>query len=176
MKPIVLLFMLSISLAPACKAAELSPKEVAAKYYRWVEKVGGGLPSEKLLTEPEEFLSRPLLALLHESLVAEGRCVKGTPAGLKPRIFEGNIFTGNYEGYSRIVSMKARVHRSTAVVEARMVYVESNQAADPHYWTDTLTLVAVKRQWLVSDVISQGQERSLAGALKRYSSKQECGI
>jgi hypothetical protein len=166
---------LVLLIAPACKAAQLSPTQVANSFYAWVSAGGGGVPTEKELKPATVFLSGRFSALLRKSLVAEERCVKATPPDLKPPIFEGNLFVDNYEGLTKVISMSVRRQHGQAIVTARLAYADSAWPARVYRWTDQLTLVTEGGKWVVDDVGGRRRRPPLSAILKKYTSKEECG-
>lgn len=172
------LCVLAMLIPAGCHAAEQSPIELSRNFYAWVEQYGGGgLPSKQALKSADGYFSHELTQLLHAALIAEARCVKNAPPDMKPPLFEGNLFVTNEEGFSKIVSIKE--HRSTnrSVVQARLEYSYLGpDGRKSHQWTDRLILGKENSRWIIQDIAEPKKSPWLLAALKKYNSKDVCGI
>jgi len=164
---------LALLFTPACLAATLPPTAVANNFYAWTMTVGGGIPSAKQLQQTSGFFSVRLIDLLRTSLAAEERCVKATPPDLKPPIFEGSLFVDHYEGLTKVLSLKKARQHGKVIITARLAYVEPRSPKNVYRWTDRLFLIMENGNWVIDDIATKS---SLSAILKKYTSKEECGI
>ncbi|HKO61398.1 MAG TPA: hypothetical protein VJV03_09580 [Pyrinomonadaceae bacterium] len=139
--------LLIISMAQEAQAApRKSPRVVASEFYASVVREDiSGLPDEQEMRALRPYLSLSLRSLLRRALKTEAEAIRRTPAGDKPPILEGCLFSCLYEGPE-----KFRVSRQR--VSGQYAYVKVEQRAGPDEWTDTLILVMERGRWLVWDV------------------------
>jgi hypothetical protein len=173
MKRVACTLLCALLFAPASEGATLPPTAVAHNFYAWAMTVGGGIPSSQELLRARGLLSARFSELLRASLGAEERCVKATPPDLKPPIFEGNLFVDNYEGLTKVLSLTQKRQHGKTIVSAHLAYAEPGSPAHVYKWTDRLTLVMENGKWVIDD---SGAKSSLSATLKKYTSKEECGI
>ncbi|MDP5240075.1 hypothetical protein Q9Q94_11065 [Uliginosibacterium sp. 31-16] len=153
-----LLFLALLSLALPAGAADKHPAQQHAQaYYTWVLKhPGTALPSPKERTQLGKLLAPELITLLQQASAAEKQCVKTTPAGDKPFVLEGDLFTGNYEGASEVSYGELRLEGAQAVIPANLVLIDPRfPKAHPFrtlVWQDELNLQESAGQWRVRDV------------------------
>lgn len=157
--------------------AESAPNRVAAEFYKWaIEHDGGGLPNESDLKSLKKILSADLVYLLHASLAAEERCAVLAPRDIKPRMFEGSIFVGNYESLTKVVSLSEKKVGERIIINARLRYSHPKNATAIYDWLDSMTLIRENNNWVVSNIEYAESKRTLVEILKKYISKEECGI
>lgn len=139
--------MLLISMAQEAQAAtRKSPSAVAAEFYALVVREDvSGLPDGQEMRVLGSYLSLSLRSLFRRAQKSEAEAIRRTPAGDKPPIFEGCLFSCLYEG-----PQKFRIGRQRA--SGRFVHVKVEQSAGPDEWADTLVLVMERGRWLVWDV------------------------
>jgi hypothetical protein len=139
--------LLITSVAQGAQAAtRKSPRAVASEFYASVVREDiSGLPDEQEMRALRPYLSLSLRSLFRRAQKAEAAAIRRTPAGDKPPILEGCLFSCLYEGPE-----KFRVGRQR--VSGRFAYVKVEQSAGPDEWTDTLILVRERGRWLVWDV------------------------
>ncbi len=172
---LVIFLVLIIPTSAFCK--EVRPSRVAAEFYKWaILHDDGGLPRALELKQLKKFLSIELIYLLHVSLAAEDRCISLTPEGQKPPTFEGSLFVGSYEGLTKVISLNEKKFGEKAIISARLGYDNPKVPTDAHNWLDTITIIQENGKWVISDIDGVGSKRTLVGTLKKYISKEECGI
>ncbi len=143
----LIIWLLIISMAQEAQAApRKSPRVVASEFYALVVREDiSGLPDEQEMRVLRQHLSLSLRSLLRLAQKTEAKAIKQTPAGDKPPILEGCLFSCLYEGPE-----KFRVGRQS--ISGRYAYVKVEQSAGADKWTDTLILVMERGRWLVWDV------------------------
>jgi hypothetical protein len=139
--------LLLISMAQEAQAAtRKSPRAVASEFYALVVREDiSGLPDGQEMRVLGPYLSRSLRSLFRRAQKSEAEAIRRTPAGDKPPVFEGSLFSCLYEG-----PQKFRIGRQK--VSGRLAYVKVEQSAGPDEWADTLILVMERGRWLVWDV------------------------
>jgi len=167
-----------LSTASSVNAATSSPKDFANDFYQWTIKYdAGGLPSEENLKSAHGLFSKELEDLLRASLIAEKRCVKNAPPDIKPPLFEGSIFVRNYEGLSKVIALEERHSGKDVTIVAKLAYVNpKSRFSQPYQWTDNLILSLENGRWVVKDIAEPGKKPWLLHDLKRYISKEVCGM
>ncbi|WP_295749855.1 hypothetical protein [Undibacterium sp.] len=157
--------------------AESAPTRVAAEFYEWViGHDGGGLPKEIDLKSLKTVLSTDLVYLLHASLAAEERCAVQAPRDIKPLMFEGSIFVGNYESLTKVISLDEKKVDEKFIINARLRNSNPKDATDIIDWLDSVTLIRENDKYVISNIEYANSKRTLVEILKKYISKEECGI
>ncbi|MFZ6749019.1 hypothetical protein [Undibacterium sp. Ren11W] len=157
--------------------AESAPTRVAAEFYEWViGHDGGGLPKESDLKSLKKILSTDLVYLLHASLAAEERCAALAPRDIKPLMFEGSIFVGNYESLTKVISLDEKKVDEKFIINARLRNSNPKDATDIIDWLDSVTLIRENDKYVISNIEYANSKRTLVKILKKYISKKECGI
>lgn len=115
-----------------------------------------GLPDESQREELATLFSPSLLSLLREARTAEATVFNQTPAGEKPDSFEGNIYTGIFEGGNRIGSSSLTIDgvRAVGVLEMFHVYpmlIDGHPDLSPPSVLQVL-LKQEQGKWLVYDI------------------------
>jgi hypothetical protein len=90
---------------------------------------------------------------------------------MKPPIWEGNIFVGNYEGATEVAYGEPHVDGREAMIGVDLVSVMTNFTRGDRrrsvFWRDRVKLRKEKRGWLVADVI-RNESGSLTDELRKY--------
>jgi hypothetical protein len=177
MMRICLAIFLILIFSSSAFSKEVPPIQVAAEFYKWaIRHDGGGLPKEPQLKSLKKFLSIDLVYLLRASSAAEERCIALTPIGQKPLVFEGSLFVGFYEGLTKVISLREKKIGEKTIISTRLGYDNPKVLTDTHNWLDTVTMIQENDKWVISDFNSVGSKATLVGTLKKYISKDECGI
>jgi hypothetical protein len=139
--------LLIISMAQEVQAAAReSPRAVASEFYALVVREDiSGLPDEQEMRVLGPYLSLSLRSLFRHAQKVEAEAIRRTPAGDKPPILEGCLFSCLYEGPEKFRIIRQRF-------SGRYAYVKVEQSAGPDEWADTLILVMERGRWLVWDV------------------------
>jgi hypothetical protein len=171
---LALLVILPLSVAGASE----TPEAAAEAFYRWVltqKYGGGGLPSPQQRKQLRRLLTEDLIRDLAATYEAEGQCVDVTPRDMKPPIWEGNIFVGNYEGATEAAYGEPHIDGREANIGVDLVSVmEHFPRGDRQrsvFWHDTVKLRKEKRGWLVADVI-RNESGSLTEELRKYVNEE----
>lgn len=172
-----LLFALLLIVHLSVSAASDTPETAAEAFYRWVlsQKFdGGGLPSPQQRKSLARLLTQNLVHDLAVASEAERQCVGITPQDMKPPIWEGNIFVGNYEGATEVAYGEPHVDGPEATIGVDLVSVMTSFPRGDRrrsvFWRDRVKLRKEKRGWLVADLI-RNESGSLTEELRKYVSK-----
>ena len=174
--------MLATSSQAQSQNKEKSPTQIVTEFYQWsvVHDDGGGLPEEKNLKHLQSFLSSDLMYLIHASIAAQERCIAITLAGDKPNVFEGSLFAGSYENFTKVISItEKKTEKKTAkasIIYAKLMYENPRNSAEKVTWTDKVTLIRENEKWLINNFENKQAKSNLKLILKKYISKEECGI
>jgi hypothetical protein len=172
MKSLLLALMASVHLSVF--AASATPDGAAEAFYRWVlsKKYGGaGLPSPQQRKQLRQFVTEAFVRDLAAAAKAEQQCVAVTPQDMKPPIWEGSIFVGNYEGATEAAYGEPYVDGRGVTINVDLADAfERFPPGDRRrtvFWHDVVKLSKEKRGWLVADVIRNGSG-SLTAELRKY--------
>jgi hypothetical protein len=177
-----LLFALLVIVHLSVSAASDTPEAAAEAFYRWVlaqKYGGGGLPSPQQRKQLARLLTENFVQDLAATSKAERQCVDITPQDMKPPIWEGNIFVGNYEGATEVAYGEPHVDGREAMIGVDLVSVMTNFTQGDRrrsvFWRDRVKLRKEKRGWLVADVI-RNESGSLTEELRKYVNEEgrEC--
>lgn len=162
-------------------AASDTPEAAAEAFYRWVlSQKYGGLPSPQQRNQLTRFLTEDFVRYLAATSKAERQCVAVTPPDMKPPIWEGNIFVGNYEGAVEAWYGEPHAEGREVIIGVDLLDVDDrlpkghkNRAIA---WHDSVKLRKEKQGWLVADLIRK-DSGSLTAELRKYVNKEgrECG-
>lgn len=161
--------------SPEPHAAE----QTARKFYAWALAHNGiSLPSPEELKALQPMLTPQLLQLFEQSHAVEAYCIKLTPEGDKPPVFEGSLLVGNYEGAREVVVGAPEVQGSRAEISSRLFEVDERfPVAHPYRvytWVDKLELINEGGQWRIADIVFT-EEESLVAILTGYiAENQSC--
>ncbi|MBN8884943.1 MAG: DUF3828 domain-containing protein [Rudaea sp.] len=140
-----------------------SPDQVVRAFYSTdVALHSHGLPDSTALKSITRFISPGFAKLLRQAQAAEAACVKDTPAGLKPPIWETAIFAqtwGDATGADRIL-VKTQSSKSASVVAA-LKYLHD----EPH--EINLELSSIDGIWVITD-LKYPDGTSLSEQLRHY--------
>ncbi len=154
--------------------AESTPRSTLEQFYSIeLNHPTAGLLSDKELEAVRGLLSPELSKLIIDAKKAEAICISKAPAGDKPDVFEGNLFSGIYEGGSEIVydSMTKGDQRMVAAV--KLLYIDPRFPKGHLHRTASSDLQVVLREdkgrWVIDDfVFAAKKDRMLSDILKRY--------
>ncbi len=103
-----------------------------------------GLPNAKEAAQLAPYLSKGLQALIRKAQTEQARCIKAEPDDKGPWV-EGDLFTSNFEGFSRFqVNATAQ-----ARIPVAFTYTENGQAFS---WKDEVGMIPEDGRWVVDDV------------------------
>lgn len=150
--------------SPEPHAAE----QTARKFYVWVLAHNGiSLPSPGELKALQPMLTPQLLQLFEQSHAVEAHCIKLTPEGDKPPIFEGSLLVGASEvqgGRAEISSRLFEVDERFPVAHPYRVYT----------WVDKLELINEGGQWRIPDIVFTEEESLVAIPTGYIAENQSC--
>lgn len=138
------------------------------------------LPQSKDLLLLQNYLSKDLLRLFQEALQAETVCIAAAAADEKPTMIEGDLFSGNVEGFSELAYGKVSIAANHANVALSFMNTDTRFPHAHHFrnfaWPAQAMLVKDKNSgaWLVDDIrffAPRGLRRDLHDylqAAKRY--------
>ena len=171
-----ILIALSVLLGVGCAHADSSPQHTLARFYaRELTQPSTGLPSDAQRDQLGTVFSPTLITLLREAKSAETLCINKAPAGDKPDLLEGNLYTGIYEGASEVVYTEQTINGTQAVAGVQLLYADprfpkrhSNRTAAS---TLRVLLHQEKGRWLIDDLLFSGRaETQLTKTLQDYIS------
>ena len=154
--------------------AEVSPQDTLERFFaRELTQPSFGLPSENEVDARATLFSPALLSLLRQARAAEAVSVNQTPAGDKPDCFEGNLYSGIYEGASEVVYTSLTMEGSRARAAIELFHVDPQFPKGHRYRTATATAEVLLRQeqgvWLIDDMQFFGKTpRRLTDILRNY--------
>lgn len=166
----------------SASAANDTPEAAAEAFYRWVlsqKYGGGGLPSPQQRKQLTWLLTADLVQDLVATSEAERQCTDVTPQDMKPPVWEGSIFVGNYEGATEVAYGEPHVDGREAMIGVDLVsvygYFPRGDRRRSIFWHDRVKLQKGKRGWLVADVI-RNESGSLTKELHKYVNEEgrEC--
>jgi hypothetical protein len=114
-------------------------------------------------------ISEELHALLQLAKAMEGRSareikVSDHPTD-KPLLLEGALFTPDYEGFSRLVSIEnIRQEKGAYLADVKLIY---DHATPPYAWTDTAVIILEDERWKVDDVLFHDSTSSETNSVKQ---------
>lgn len=113
-----------------------------------------GLPQGAGLAKLSPHLSSSLKTLLRASRKSQAACEKSHP-GDKPPWVEGDMFSGNFEGFTRVKNVPdtgvARGERVGFLVDFEYAQAKGGQATVA--WRDEVVLVKESGRWVIDDVL-----------------------
>jgi hypothetical protein len=132
----------------------------------------GGLPNPAQQETIRKYLTPEFAELLMQAQRVEDACAARTPTDIKPPLFEGSQFVGNYEGATEVVVGPVKTRAGRATVESRLFYLEPDWPKGDERrvltWTDRLSLNMANGQWAIADVLRGGvHERSYDSFVRR---------
>lgn len=169
-----LLLIASFSLAgDAVRAAVPDP---VVDLYRWVvASYRGGLPDAGERLQLSRWLAPSLLRLLRSASAHEVRCIRAAEPDEKPRIIEGNLFSGDEEPSSRF-----RAHRVQDIAGRRWQQVDLIWVPEPGPYpvqpVSSQVQVRMRRHdggWRIDDIVYR-DGRALSGVLAAYVLETSC--
>jgi len=142
-----------VLLCGACVASDAA-KDAATGFYRSYAKLraaGGmtGIPDAAQLTKLAPLLTPELRKLFVAAKKEQERCAKKFPDD-KPPWIEGDIFSSNFEGFTKFRVDASRDQGGGRVVTVRFEYAEGKSRVK---WADMLVLRNESGRWLVEDVL-----------------------
>lgn len=150
-------------------------RDAATNFYRSYAKlrtVGGmtGIPDAAQLTKLAPMLTAELQRLFVAAKKEQQRCAKQFPDD-KPPWIEGDIFSSNFEGFTRFRVDASKGRGGGRAVTVRFEYVEGKSGVK---WTDVLVLRNESGRWRVEDILyrakfafTSGFGTNLKDSLKR---------
>jgi hypothetical protein len=137
--------------------AEDSAAEAARAFYTLDAKLKlSGLPDTARLKEIAPHLSSGLQALMVKAQSQQAHCIKSHPGDKGPWV-EGDMFTSNFEGFTRFAFGPAK-SEPTRVIQT--VDFEYSENGPPVRWQDQVILIKEKGRWVI-DEISYGHAQGL---------------
>ncbi|MGC4015657.1 MAG: hypothetical protein QM755_14215 [Luteolibacter sp.] len=128
-----------------------TPRQFASRFYRSLARLKiSGIPDAEKRAELRPFLKSEWLDLLEASL-AKAEEQAREDSGEKSALPEGDIFTGNSEGFTYFAIGKAVVKGSAASVEIHLEHVDPGSKKS-YPWTDTLMLRRDCGSWEIADI------------------------
>ena len=162
-------------LAGARLAGAAAPDPVAGLYEWVVSDYRGGLPDAGERRRLAHWLAPSLLRLLRSASTHETRCIRAAEPGEKPRMIEGNLFSGDQEPSSRF-----HAHAAQEIAGRRWQQVELIWVPDPasHQKEPFVTRVRVRLRrhdggWRIDDIVYR-DGRALSTALAGYVLETPC--
>lgn len=138
-----------------------------------------GLPNSKQLQALAPYLSPGLQGLLKKAQGEQAKCIRKNPDDKGPWV-EGDLFSSNFEGVTRIVLVSSDSKANSDVlrqqVRVSFEYIENGQKVA---WNDELVLTrpSAAAAWLVDDVLYRGGQQFSSGfgsSLRRSLSEPGC--
>jgi len=169
-----ILIALFVALSCGFAHADSSPQRTLAQFYaKELVRPSSGLPTEAEREELRAVFSPALIKLLGEAAAAETICINKAPAGDKPDLIEGNLYTGIYEGASEVVYTDLTIEGSQANAGVELVYADPQfPKGHPHRTAASTIRVLLhqeKEQWQIDNVIFSGRsETQLTKILQKY--------
>jgi hypothetical protein len=167
-------------LAFSAHAEVQTPERTREAFYAWVlEHQSSALPSAEQRSSLSSLLSPQLIKLLEEASATEERCIKVTPAGDKPDVFEGDLFAGVYEGATEVSYGKVHTKGNRATAEVELVFIDTTFPKAHKFralvWKSRLEMNRQGERWLIRD-IRFGRKDSLVSQLREYlaQGKSDC--
>lgn len=169
-----ILAVLFVFLSASFAQADSSPRNTLAQFHgKELVRPSTGLPTDAERGELQAVFSPSLINLLGEAKAAEMRCINKAPAGDKPELLEGNLYTGIYEGASEVVYSDLTIDGNQAKAGLESVYADPRFPKGHPHRTAAATLRVLlhqeKEQWLITDMIFPGRpETQLTKILQDY--------
>ncbi len=203
MRPLLIATLILTGLGNPCKpayaepptntAAELEaakPKPLAANdplstlaaFFAEVKQAKiSALPQTAELARLRTYLTQDLLTLLQQAQHAEQVCIAAAAPGDKPSIIEGDLFSGNVDGYTEVAYGKVTVSANHARVALSFMNIDQRfPHAHPFrsfVWPAEAVLQRNRQNtaWLISD-LRFFSRRSLGHDLRDYlaTAKRDC--
>jgi hypothetical protein len=131
-------------------AAQSTPAAaVRAFYSAYAQKPFTGLPTGDAWRRIVPSLSASLKPLIVAAQAAQAKCIKAHP-GDKPPWIEGDMFTSNFEGFTRFTVVDSGVTSGArATVTVEFAYAKGGK---PFVWRDQVIVAKEGERWLVDDV------------------------
>jgi len=115
-----------------------------------------GLPDATHLKEIAPYLSSGLQSLIVKAQSQQARCIKSHPGDKGPWV-EGDMFTSNFEGFTRFAFGPAKSEPTRVIQTIDFEYSENGAKVR---WQDQVILIKEKGRWVV-DEISYGHAQGL---------------
>ncbi len=146
-----------------------------------------GLPDAQQLERLAPLLDADLVTLIRRAQQVEQACARVTPAGDKPHMIEGDLFSGSNEGYTEVAYAQAQTKGQNAKLALHFIYTDTRFPAAHHFRNVVWPAEAQLRRdpahssWLLQDLKfeqGRGLRRDLhdfVAAAKRYCQVQTPG-
>ncbi len=146
--------LVSAALAAAAGSAADSPAQAAEGFYAAYSTFhpSGGIPDASGRAKYAPFISPALDKLLAEGNAAEIKFSKAHKAS--PPLIGGDLFTSMFEGATSYKVGACKLDGAQASCSVDLVYDDKKD--QPIRWTDTVTLVKIKADWRVDDIVYGG--------------------
>lgn len=133
----------ALLLTAPIRPGEHTPAQSAQAFYQTYQRTGmSGLPRSRQF---QQHLSEGLRRELADARAKQNACQAAHP-GDKPMWAEGDLFTSNLEGFTRVA---VRPGAATGAVVAEFEYVEG---AVRVVWSDEIVLKRERGRWVIDDV------------------------
>jgi hypothetical protein len=140
---------LSASLCASVSAAQTTPAAAATGFYSaYARQPFTGLPTGGAWSRIAPRVSTSLKRLIVAAQAEQARCKQAHPDD-KPPWVEGDMFTSNFEGYTRFKIADSAVSGSRATVSIDFEYAKGGK---PFAWRDHVVVVREGKRWLIDDV------------------------
>lgn len=176
MRRVVVLIVCALLVAPDASSRDRSYLRVVRDFYNDpVALQSYGLPEPPRLRALGKYLTPGFIDALQKANEVENDCIKKTPAGLKPPIWENAIFAGAVESTERARIGSPRYSGKQPHVPVRLYVIDKDSLGRPE---DTEGHIVIARlshvagSWLISDVIYD-DGTNLRSALVEYAA-QKC--
>ena len=158
----VYLVSLLLSFALPARAADptpsATPDATMLAFYAWVlDNPSAGIPDADARTKLAPLLSTQLMKLLEQAAETDARCLQTVEEGDKPDVYEGDLFTGIYEGATDAAFHKMVIGKGgVAKADVDLIYIDpSFPKSDRNHavvWRNTIELRKVGDRWIVYDI------------------------
>lgn len=169
-----ILILLFVVLGCGFAHADTSPQNTLEQFYaKELVRPSAGLPTDAEREQLKRVFSPALITLLRDAKAAEMLCIRKAPAGDKPDLLEGNLYSGIYEGASEAVYTEQTIDGTQASVGVELVYADPRFPKGHPNRTAASTLRVLlhqeKGRWLIDDLLFSGRdETQLTKILKDY--------
>ena len=175
MQRIGLLIVCAILIAPDASSRDQSYLRVVRDFYKdRVALQSYGLPERQELRALRKYLTPGFLDALQKANDVENDCVKKTPHGLKPPIWENAIFAGTVESADRARIGSPRYSGKQPHVPVRLYVIDKDSLGRPEDMEGHIVIARLSHvtgSWLISDVIYD-DGTTLRSALVEYASRK----
>jgi len=173
----IFLLQLALLFALPARAADATPgttpDATMLAFYAWVlDHPSAGIPGPEDRAKLAPLLSTQLMKLLEQAAETDARCLKTVQDGDKPDVYEGDLFTGIYEGATDAAFRKMTIGKgSLATADVDLIYIDPRfPKADRNHasvWRNTIELRKVGERWVVQN-IAFSPKWTLVKALKDH--------